>query len=215
MRTAVSIFALALAAGLTGCAVGPNYHRPAVLPAQPVPKQFSDDGSSATNHGTWKIAQPSASVPRGEWWSVFNDAGLQQLETLALTNNQNLAAAAARIEQSRALSAAARADFYPQFNAGGTPGGDVTRQRTSANAPAKGLAAALTPLELHTSTTPSPRQSISAGNSISGDVSAASLRPPMNATPPAPTTMNPPASISPPTSPLIILMSARWTKNMQ
>jgi multidrug efflux system outer membrane protein len=84
-------------------------------------------------------------MPRGEWWRVFNDAGLQQLETLALTNNQNLAAAAARIEQSRALLTAARSDFYPQITAGGTPNGDVTRQRTSANAPAKNLAGGVSP----------------------------------------------------------------------
>ena len=51
-----------------------------------------------TNQGIWKIAEPSADLPRGEWWQVFNDAELNRLETLALTNNQNLAAAVARFE---------------------------------------------------------------------------------------------------------------------
>ncbi len=142
MRIVIFILAIALSAG---CAVGPNYHRPPVLPNQPAPEKFSDDGSSATNHGTWKIAQPSASLPRGEWWRVFDDAGLQELETIALTNNQNLTAAAARMEQSRALVTVARADFYPQLTAGGTPNGDVTRQRTSANAPVKNLAGGVSP----------------------------------------------------------------------
>ncbi len=137
MRSVAIISIFALAVGLAGCSVGPDYHRPAVLPSQPVPKQYSDT-SAPTNHGTWKVAEPAANQPRGEWWQVFNDTNLQQLETLALTNNQNLAAAAARMEQSRDLVAAARSSFYPQITAGGTPGGDITRQRTSVNEPEKG-----------------------------------------------------------------------------
>src|ERR1700761_1741528 len=135
----VIISLLALAAILAGCAVGPDYHRRAVLPSQPVPKQYSDT-SSTTNHGLWKVAEPSANQPRGEWWGIFDDSDLQQLETLALTNNQNLAAAAARMEQSRDLVNAARSAFYPQLTAGGTPGGDITRQRTSVNEPDQGQA---------------------------------------------------------------------------
>ena len=69
---------------------------------------------------------------------MFDDAELNRLETLALTNNQNLAAAAARFEQARDLAAAARSEFYPQLTAGGTPGGDVNRQRTSVNEPQNG-----------------------------------------------------------------------------
>ncbi len=60
------------------------------------------------------------------------------METLAATNNQNLAATVARFEQSRALLSGARADFYPQLTLGGTPNGDITRQRTSQNEPNQG-----------------------------------------------------------------------------
>jgi len=77
-------------------------------------------------------------VPRGQWWQIFHDAELNRLETLALTNNQNLVATAARFEQARDLVAAARSEFYPQLNAGGTPIGDLTRQRTSVNQPVQG-----------------------------------------------------------------------------
>jgi NodT family efflux transporter outer membrane factor (OMF) lipoprotein len=117
--------------GLAGCAVGPDYHRPAALPAQPLPEKFSD--STPTNATIWKVAEPLAGQPRGPWWQLFGDAELNRLETLALTNNQSLAAAAATYEQARDLAAAARAGFYPQLTAGGTPNGDVTRQQTSAN----------------------------------------------------------------------------------
>ncbi len=134
----ISVFALA--AGIAGCAVGPDYHRPGALPVQPLPEKFIDTNSAATNQGTWKIAEPSAQLPRGNWWEVFNDTELNRLETLALTNNQNLAATVARFEQSRALAKGAQADYYPQLTLGGTPNGDFNRQRTSQNQPNQGQA---------------------------------------------------------------------------
>ncbi|MDR3457055.1 MAG: efflux transporter outer membrane subunit [Verrucomicrobiae bacterium] len=140
MKTFFTISAITLAAGLAGCAVGPDYHRPVALPGQPLPKKFSEETPAGTNLVVWKIAEPSSHLPHGEWWLGFNDAELNRLETLALTNNQNLAATAARFEQSRALVSAARADFYPQFTLGGTPNGDITRQRTSFNQPNQGKA---------------------------------------------------------------------------
>jgi outer membrane protein, multidrug efflux system len=138
MKTSFFVSLLILAASLAGCAVGPNYHRPAALPEQPVPKTFSD---GSTNQVVWKIARPAASQPRGAWWQMFGDDELSRLESLAATNNQNLAAAAARFEESRLLVASARSEFYPQLTAGGTPEGDLTRQRTSFNQPNQGRAA--------------------------------------------------------------------------
>jgi multidrug efflux system outer membrane protein len=131
----LSPFIASLALVLAGCAVGPDYHRPAPLPAQPAPKTFSSGG---TNVVIWKIAEPSAHLPRGEWWQMFGDAELGRLEMLARTNNQNLVAAAARFEQARQLVTVARSEFYPQIHAGGTPGGDITRERTSVNEPELG-----------------------------------------------------------------------------
>jgi multidrug efflux system outer membrane protein len=134
----ISVFAFAI--GLAGCAVGPDYKRPDALPGQPLPKKFSDDVSGGTNQSIWKIAEPAADQPRGEWWQHFNDPELNRLETLALTNNQDLAATVARFEQSRALLTGARANFYPQLTLGGTPNGDITRQQTSVNQPNQGSA---------------------------------------------------------------------------
>ena len=93
-----------------------------------------------TNAVFWKVAEPSAALPRGQWWRIFDDSELSRLEALALTNNQNLAATAARFEQARQLAAAARSEFYPQITAGGAPNGDLTRQRTSVNDPLSGQA---------------------------------------------------------------------------
>jgi len=124
---------------LTGCSVGPDYHRAAALPAQPMPTAFTSvDDHQPTNTTLWKVAEPSASLPRGQWWQIFHDPELARLESLALTNNQNLVAAAARMAEAREAAAAARSEYFPQVSAGGTPNGDFTRQRTSVNEPQNG-----------------------------------------------------------------------------
>jgi len=79
---------------LAGCAIGPNYHRPATE----VPQQFnSTSDPGATNS--------LADLP---WWEIFNDATLTNLIQIALTNNYDIAIAAARVEQARALAVQAR-----------------------------------------------------------------------------------------------------------
>jgi outer membrane protein, multidrug efflux system len=134
----ISVIAIFAAFILAGCAVGPNYHRPAALQNQPVPKNFTV-ATAETNEVVWKVAEPSANVPRGDWWEVFSNAELDSLEQLALTNNQDLASLAAQFEQARQLAIAARSEYYPQLSAGGTPGGDLNYQRTSANKPISSL----------------------------------------------------------------------------
>jgi outer membrane protein, multidrug efflux system len=107
--------------------VGPDYQRPSALGTNGMPAAFA--GVTATNLGEWKPAEPSAHLPRGAWWELFNDAELNRLETLATTNNQQLVAAWANFQQARALVNVARADFFPQISTDPA----YTRQRTSAN----------------------------------------------------------------------------------
>lgn len=114
-----------------GCAVGPDYQRPEVLNAQPLPANFG----SPTNE--WKIAEPSAHLPRGTWWLVFQDVELNRLETLLESENQTLAGVVARFDRARAEFNLARADLSPNLDAIGS----AARQRTSANAPQSGKAA--------------------------------------------------------------------------
>jgi multidrug efflux system outer membrane protein len=116
---------------LAGCAVGPVYQKPAA----PMPPQFKESASAPPGSAsqttpagaTWKTAQPSDHLPRGEWWSVFDDATLNRLETRALAANQGLAAAMARLKASRALGDAAHAGLFPTLSAGVGP----TRQQLS------------------------------------------------------------------------------------
>jgi outer membrane protein, multidrug efflux system len=86
---------------LAGCAVGPNYHRPATN----APKSFRNDQGGATN-----------SLGELPWWQVFHDETLQDLIRTALTNNYDLRIAVTRIEQSRAVARETRAQFFPQLN---------------------------------------------------------------------------------------------------
>src|SRR5690349_2463763 len=118
MSRRLSIFgSTVLALFLAGCMVGPKYSRPDALPTQPVPDSYTKiDESSSTNNVEWKTARPVAHIPRGPWWEIFNDAELNRLESLASANNQELAIAAARFEQSRALVKVARSDLFPHLS---------------------------------------------------------------------------------------------------
>ncbi len=114
---------MAALAFLGGCAVGPNYKRPAVN----TPENFRFAESQATNS--------FADLP---WWEVFKDPTLQDLVRTALTNNYDLKQAVARVEQSRNLAIAARSQFFPQIGYNG----NVGRGRNALyNAPAATLGA--------------------------------------------------------------------------
>ncbi|HWD20174.1 MAG TPA: efflux transporter outer membrane subunit [Verrucomicrobiae bacterium] len=123
-----AVFAALLMLG--GCTVGPDYHKPAPVAAQPVPTAFTVDGV------TWKTAEPAAQFPRGQWWAVFADADLDRLESLAAGQNQDLAGRVAALAQARALVGEARSQYFPQLSVDPS----FARQRSSFNAPTKGLA---------------------------------------------------------------------------
>jgi multidrug efflux system outer membrane protein len=84
---------------LAGCAIGPNYHRPSTG----LPPLFSDSSNPASTNSL-------ADLP---WWEIFNDATLTNLIQIALTNNYDIAIAAARVEEARALADQARSQFFP------------------------------------------------------------------------------------------------------
>src|ERR1700738_591481 len=76
-----SAWILLLSASMpSGCAVGPNYHRPAV---QTPPACHGPDQSQQTE------PQP-ASFADLPWWQVFHDPQLQELMRTALKQNYDL-----------------------------------------------------------------------------------------------------------------------------
>jgi multidrug efflux system outer membrane protein len=106
---------------LSGCAIGPDYKRP----ASAAPTQYK-----AESLGSWKEGQPLDHVPKGEWWEIFADDTLNDLQRRAAGANQELKAAVARVEQSRAVARVARSELLPALSADPS----YTRQRFSPNA---------------------------------------------------------------------------------
>ncbi len=85
---------------LSGCAVLPGYERPKTdLPA------------------TWS-AGPAQSLAVGErWWMLYGDTALDTLVTEAFEHNRDLALAAARVDEARALAQVADSQRYPSVDA--------------------------------------------------------------------------------------------------
>ncbi|HMJ88431.1 MAG TPA: efflux RND transporter permease subunit, partial [Candidatus Acidoferrum sp.] len=110
--TAAVLILLALV--VTGCktAVGPDYKRP-TNSAPTAYKAIAD----TNNLGVWKEGQPLDTLSKGAWWEVFGDRQLDELERRATESNQELQAAIARVEQSRASARVARAELLPTLDA--------------------------------------------------------------------------------------------------
>ncbi len=110
---------LAVSGLLAGCAVGPDYSRPTAA----VPATYKEAAPG------WKLADPSDRADRGDWWAIFGDDELNQLEAKVNVSNQNIASFEAAYQQSRALVGEARAAYFPTvgLSAGGTRSGSGGR----------------------------------------------------------------------------------------
>ena len=112
---------------LGGCAVGPDYKRPG---ATTIPAAYAGKTNTDATTG-WKIGQPQGQLPKGNWWEIFGDPELNDLESQAVPANQQLKIAVARFAEARAQMDVTRAALFPNI----TVSGSATRQRTSPNAP--------------------------------------------------------------------------------
>lgn len=102
MKSLRILAALTCVGMISACSFAPKYERPEL----PMPQAFTATASDST-------------IP-DRWWTLFHDARLDSLVDEARANNQDLAAAAARVEQSRAIAGVAKAALYPEITAGGT-----------------------------------------------------------------------------------------------
>lgn len=107
-----SVCASAACLLLAGCMVGPKYQVPAT-PAPPAYKELTPDMFKETSD--WKHAKPEDAIPRGAWWTVFNDPGLNRLEPQVEQANQILRQADANLRAARAEIRVRKADRYPTF----------------------------------------------------------------------------------------------------
>lgn len=113
MGAVLAALAIVCAFMLAGCVVGPNYSRP-TAPAPTAWKEPPPDG--------WKTATPHDEISKGNWWTVFSDEELNDLETQAIAANQNLQAAAQRVIEAQAQALAVRSNLYPTVSGGFSPG---------------------------------------------------------------------------------------------
>ena len=124
MRSAAPAIMAALL--LAGCTVGPKYHKPPV----PVAPAYSEQPPAAFKEAPgWKTAQPSDQTVRMDWWTIFNDPELNDLETRINVSNQTIKAAEATFRQARALIQVNRSFLFPTI--GASP--SIISGRTSVN----------------------------------------------------------------------------------
>src|SRR5215472_2014901 len=93
----------------SGCAVGPNYKKPAVN-APPVYRGLTPEEEQASRSEAKNFADE-------KWWDVFQDEQLKELIKTALQQNYDLRRAATRILQARAALGIKRADQFPTISA--------------------------------------------------------------------------------------------------
>ena len=108
MKRHVTALVVSLGLGLlSGCDLAPVYDPPHfILPA-------SYQGSAP-----FGVAHPEAALtPRGDWWTLFGDEQLNQLEDQLGRSNPTLQAAADAYSQARALAGEAQAGLSPQVSA--------------------------------------------------------------------------------------------------
>lgn len=119
VQTAAVLAALMISAA---CTVGPKYQRPAT----PAPPQYKEGASP--NSGS---ANP---IGYSNWWLVFRDDELNQLEQQVDGANQQIEGAMARVEQAQAYLKASRSYLFPSVSAGGS----ASRSREAQNRPNNG-----------------------------------------------------------------------------
>lgn len=98
--------AAVLAVALGGCVVGPKYHRPAA----PMSANFKEAAG-------WTPSHPVDAIDKGAWWSMFNDPELDALERRVAVSNQTVKQFEAAYRQAHAITAEARASYFPTVSA--------------------------------------------------------------------------------------------------
>ncbi len=122
LKTNSAIIAAIIAAAvlvclsLPACVVGPRYHKPsATTPAAPNYKESPINFQDAEG---WKVASPQDSMLRGNWWEIFQQPELNDLEQQLNINNQTIKVYFENYLAARAQIREARAQYYPTVSVG-------------------------------------------------------------------------------------------------
>jgi NodT family efflux transporter outer membrane factor (OMF) lipoprotein len=136
-RTVSSLAGVVAAAGMLaagGCNFAPRYERPKLDEGDTFKEAVHGD---AGNEG-WQLADPRDAALRGNWWELYGDATLNDLEERVAKSNQTVLAAAANYRAARAMVQQAEASFFPTVSLDPS----VTRSRSSASVETTGATAA-------------------------------------------------------------------------
>jgi len=101
------LFLVLLAIMAGGCAVGPNYQRPALNP----PARWSEPLAGG---------ETNAPASLTGWWRNFNDPELDSLINRAVASNLDLRIARARVQEARAQYGIAAASLWPSADVSGS-----------------------------------------------------------------------------------------------
>ncbi len=94
---------------LSGCMVGPDYHRPVLA----VPTGYKEAAG-------WVPARPADAAPRGPWWTLYGDDDLNRLEPLVAVSNPTLASDYAAYEQATEIVQEERGALFPTLGLTGS-----------------------------------------------------------------------------------------------
>ena len=116
-KSPVAVWALTLAGLLlAGCAVGPNFKRPAAPPDTSYTAHPLQTTASTPNiaGGEAQRFVEGLDIP-AKWWALFHSKPLNDLIERSLTNNPDLKAAQAALKVARENMLAQRGAFFPSI----------------------------------------------------------------------------------------------------
>ncbi len=119
-RIATRATPLLMLALLGGCALGPDYQRPALV----MPATYREEPALAGQE-----------LP-ADWWTLYNDATLTRLVSDVLKNTADARIAAAQVEEAEAVLRQVNAGLFPEFDLAG----GATRSRVSTETATPNLA---------------------------------------------------------------------------
>jgi NodT family efflux transporter outer membrane factor (OMF) lipoprotein len=121
------LIVLGIVAGLTACAVGPNYH----IPEPDTPPNFASRVVADFSAPSPKSTAPTPDL--ATWWRALNDEELNSLVDRAVRSNLDLEIALDRLQQARTYEAVVLGYALPEVNAsaaaGRGTGSDLTKGR--------------------------------------------------------------------------------------
>jgi NodT family efflux transporter outer membrane factor (OMF) lipoprotein len=118
--------------GLSGCAVGPNYHTPNTrMPAQYEAASAAVHSTPASEATQTPNAPPAANIDMATWWKALKDPELESLVDRAIQANPDLQIALDRLQAARMYEFALIGTALPDVQASGAvargTGSDLTR----------------------------------------------------------------------------------------